>query len=131
VAISGRQAAMEASDKVRQDLAKTGLVKNIAKSKWNPSQKIAWLGFGLDTELGKISIPQEKIQLLGLLEIILHCKEIKAKLLASITRKIFSMALGVGTVSRLMTRNLYSAGTTGVNHCLFPRKQSRSFFILV
>jgi len=60
VAVSGRQAAIEVSDKVRQDLAKVGLVENMAKSKWQPSQKTAWLGFELDLGAGQISIPQEK-----------------------------------------------------------------------
>ena len=109
VAVSGRQAAIEVSDKVRQDLAKAGLVENMAKSKWQPSQKTAWLGFELDLGAGQISIPQEKIiALSSLLKSTLHCKQIKAKLLASIIGKIISMALGLGPVSRLMTRSLYA-----------------------
>jgi len=46
--------------KVRQDLAGSGLVENVSKSNWPPSQKITWLGFDLDLEVGQISIPQDK-----------------------------------------------------------------------
>jgi len=100
---------MEASDEVRQDLAKAGLVENIAKSKWHPSQKTAWLGFDLNLEAGQISIPQDKIiALRSILQATLHFKQIKAKLLANIIGKRISMALGLGPVSRLMTRSLYS-----------------------
>jgi len=32
-------------------------VENISKSNWQPSQRMTWLGFDLDLELGQISIP--------------------------------------------------------------------------
>ena len=40
IAVSGKQAAIETSVKVRQDLANAGLVENMAKSNWLPSKKI-------------------------------------------------------------------------------------------
>ena len=84
-------------------------MENTAKSNWDPSLKIAWLGFNLDLEVNQISIPQEKIiALRSLLQSTLHCEQIEARLLASIIGKIISMALGLGPVSRLMTRSLYS-----------------------
>jgi len=109
LAVSGKQAALEASGKVRQDLRKAGLVENISKSNWHPSQRLTWLGFDLDLEVGQIAIPQEKIiALRSLVQSTLEFKQIKAKLLASILGKIISMALGLGPVSRLMTRSLYA-----------------------
>ena len=118
VAVSGMQAAREVSDKVRRDLARAGLVENTAKSNWDPSQEMAWLGFNLDLEVGQISIPQEKIiALRSLLQSTLHCEQIKARLLASIIGKIISMALGLGPVSRLRTRSLYSLLNTHQYWC--------------
>jgi len=106
IAVSGKQAATVASDKVRADLAKAGLVENTAKSKWSPSQKLCWLGFQLDLEEGQISIPQEKVTALrSLLQSALALKEIRAKFLASIIGKIISMSWGLGPISRLMTRS--------------------------
>jgi len=82
LAVSGKQAALEAS---RQDLRKAGLVENISKSNWHPSQRLTWLGFDLDLEVGQIAIPQEKIiALRSLVQSTLEFKQIKAKLLASI-----------------------------------------------
>jgi len=107
LSVSGKQAAMEASVRVRQDLARAGLVENVAKSNWHPVQRLTWLGFVIDLEVGQISIPEEKIVALrSLLQLALQFKQIKAKLLASIIGKVISMALG--HVSRLMTRSSYS-----------------------
>ena len=109
IAVSGKQAAIETSARVRQDLANAGLVDNMAKSSWLPSQKICWLGFNLDLEVGQIAVPQEKVVALrSLLLSATSAKEIKAKALASIIGKIVSMSLGLGLVTRLMTRRLYS-----------------------
>jgi len=48
LAVAGKQAAKEVSDRVRQDLARAGLVENISKSKWEPSWEITWSSFDLN-----------------------------------------------------------------------------------
>ena len=100
LAVAGRQVTKKVGDRVRQDLARAGLVENISKSKWEPSREITWLGFDLNLEEGRISISPGKIVLLiSMLQSALNSRQIKAKLLASIIGKIISMALGLGNVS--------------------------------
>ena len=70
-------------------------------------------GFDLDLEQGQISIPEDK---LGTLKV--HLGQAMDKLslrtrdLASITGKIISMSLAIGSVSRLMTRSMYALLST-------------------
>ena len=106
LAVSGRQAAIEASEKVRQNLANAGLVENTAKSNWLLSQKICWLDFNLDLAAGQsqkeIHSPKVSFAISD------KCEGNKAKPLASIIGEIVSMSLDLGPVTQLMTRSLYS-----------------------
>jgi len=52
VAVKGESAALEASQRVRADLVRAGLVEHTAKCSWVPSRKAKWLGFNLDLEQG-------------------------------------------------------------------------------
>ena len=116
IAVSGKQTAMEASARVRHDLAKAGLVENTAKCNWLPSQRVTWLGFTLDMAAGQIWVPEEKIVALrSLLQAAVNYQSIKAKPLAIILGKINSMPLDLGPVTRLMRRSLYSL----VNSCCY------------
>ena len=110
VAVSSRDAAVEASHKVRQDLKDAGLVEHIDKCNWTPVQQITWLGFFLDLEKGQIFVPTEKVeQLKSQLEQVQHSPTLKARDLASIIGKLISISLAVGPTARLMTRSLYAA----------------------
>ena len=60
VAVEGELAALEASQRVRADLVRAGLVEHTAKCSWIPSRQAKWLGFNLDLEQGVISVPEEK-----------------------------------------------------------------------
>ena len=62
--VEGKLEAGKASMTIQQDLARAGFVVNMAKCKWTPSQKCTWLGFDIDLHLGRISVPQEKIDAL-------------------------------------------------------------------
>lgn len=76
---------------------------------WQPTQRLQWLGFIIDTSLGQIEVPQEKIsRLIVELGKVLHATLVSARQLASVVGRIISMGLAVGPVSRLMTRSLYS-----------------------
>ena len=77
-------------------------MENTAKCARSPSQTLRWLGFILDLEWGQISA------LYSLLKAVMSQGQLKAKLLASILRKIASFSLGVGPVNRLMTHSLYA-----------------------
>ena len=109
VAVSGREAAENASHSIRADLAKAGLVEHSEKCTWEPTQKLCWLGFELDLEVGFILVPQYKITALQmLLERSSGQESLTARQLASITGKIISMSLALGTIARLQTRSLYA-----------------------
>ena len=109
VAISGKEAAQKASHSVKADLAKAGFVQHSAKCTWEPTQKFCWLGFELDLKVGFISVPKNKITALQtLLEHASGQEVLSARQIASITGKIISMSLALGTIARLQTRSLYS-----------------------
>ena len=108
-AASGSQATTEASKLVQTTLGQAGFVTHPSKSKWEAVQRLSWLGFVIDTELGQIEIPQEKLQCLkGMIQQTLQAGKVQARLLASVVGKIISMGLAFGPVSRFMTRSLYA-----------------------
>ena len=113
MAVAGKEAAERASQKVKKDLVRAGLVENSAKCSWEPSQRTKWLEFDLDLEQGQISIPEEKIEALKIdLGQAMDKPTLKARYLASITGKIMSMSLAIGPVRRLMTRSMYALFNT-------------------
>ena len=109
-AVAGRHKALEASQLVRTTLAKAGFVVHPTKSVWEPSQRLPWLGFVIDLELGQIEVPREKLAALQhMLDQARRVAQIPARRLASIVGKIISMGLAIGPVSRFMTRSVYAA----------------------
>ena len=50
-----------ASETVRSDLAKAGVIANSAKSVWGPTQVLQWLGLEWNLVDGSISIPQARL----------------------------------------------------------------------
>ena len=84
VATAGLEAAMHASSTVQTTLQRAGLVVNIEKSQWNPTQSLTWLGFSLDLSQGTVSVPDHKIEALrNTLAAILDKDAIPAKQIAS------------------------------------------------
>lgn len=94
---------------VRRDLESADFVVNIEKSQWEQCESLEWLGFKIDLVLGEFSIPSRKIEeLQALLQSMPDCRVVPACQLASIIRKGMSMSLVLGSVTRLMTCNLYA-----------------------
>ena len=84
-------------------------LSSIQKSSWVPSQIIDWLGFRIDLAKGMFSVPPEK--LVALKAVLNHIKvtpRVPARQLGSVIGKIISMSLGLGPITRLMTRSLYT-----------------------
>ena len=109
VAIKGKENAEHESRQVQLDLSKAGLIANNVKSQWVPVKKLTWLGFQIEIEEGKLSVPEQKLmKLVSQLTKAREARVIPATVLASITGKVLSMALALGPVARLMTRNLYT-----------------------
>ena len=64
-AVTGAKQAQAVSLHIRQDLNNAGFVTNTAKCKWEPSQQCSWLGFDIDIAVGKVTVPQQKIDSLS------------------------------------------------------------------
>ena len=103
------QSAMRASNLVRETLSSAGFVTHPVKSQWSPVQRLSWLGFVIDTSLGHLEVPSEKITLLQCqLKQILTMERVPVRMLASVVGKIIAMGLAIGPLTRFMTRSLYT-----------------------
>jgi len=103
VAVRGLERAQHESLLVKEDLEKEGLVVNLEKTQWSPSDRIEWLGFIVDLSKGEFTVPEDKIKALKLkLREVQSAGLVRAKCLASVIGKINSLSLGLGPVSRLM-----------------------------
>lgn len=110
VAVEGEVKAQHVSKMVQRDLEKAGLITNIEKCNWIPSKVTTWLGFDINLDEGKLTVPERKIVSLQCqLNKIVTQKFIPARQLASIIGKIIAMSLALGPIARFMTRGLYGA----------------------
>ena len=83
-----------------------------------PTQCLAWLGFVIDLEKGKIIVPNEKLDALHVqLWQALVSKFLLVRSIASITGKIISMLIALGPVTRLMTKSIYVLIATRRSWC--------------
>ena len=109
VAVEGEAQAQQVSKIIQVDLEKAGFVTNIQKCSWVPSKSISWLGFDINLEVGKLTVPERKITFLQCqLSSIVGQKFLPARQLASIIGKVISMSLALGSIARFMTRALYA-----------------------
>ena len=116
--VTGKQQASEASQFVKVTLSKAGFIAHPNKSKWEPVERLSWLGFVIDMAVGQIEVPEEKLSALKeLTRKVLDMPEVPARLLACLVGKIISLGLAIGAVSRFMTRSLYSALESRVAWC--------------
>ena len=85
--------AITASGWVRDTLAKARWVCNEAKSTCLPTHSLSWLGFTLDLELGCISVPDRKIEVLrGKLQTAMEQPMLRARFIASLVDRIIVMS---------------------------------------
>ena len=111
----GLEEAERNSEFVRDTLIAAGLVPDVEKSNWEPSQISEWLGIITDTHKGVLFFPKKRIESLttSISNVLSIFRSSSARLLAWVTGKIISMQSVVGSISRLMTRYLYSATDSG------------------
>ena len=94
----------------RKELSLSGLLCNEEKSHWAPMQIGEWLGFVIDSISMSFRIPQKKVsKLKGLLDFAIQAGYSSFRELARIAGSIISVALAVGPISRLLTRQMYFA----------------------
>ena len=101
--------ANAASELVQCTLEQAGFTVNSKKSIWEPTQRLQWLGFIVDSAKGQLEVPTGKVAALThKLQDTCHRSMLPAKNLASILGSIISMGLAVGPVTQLMTRSAYA-----------------------
>ena len=94
----------------RKELSSSGLLCNEEKSHWSPMQIGEWLGFVIDTISMSFQIPEKKVsKLKGLLDSAIQAGYSSFRELARIAGSIISVALAVGPIARLLTRQMYFA----------------------
>jgi len=98
------------SEFVLQSLLDSGFLPNMEKSNFTPTQKLDWLGFTWNLELGVIEVPRMKIEKIKMkIEKIISERRSTARTLASILGKIISLIPAFGNICQLMTRHLCMA----------------------
>jgi hypothetical protein len=92
---------------VKHDLEQAGFVINEQKSCWDPTQKLNWLGFTLDSKENIFEVPQDKIDRLkcAIFGNLVNRHRCSARLLASTLGKITCLFHALGQVVYLMTKN--------------------------
>lgn len=94
----------------RKEFSSSGLLCNEEKSYWTPMQIGEWLGFVIDSISMSFRIPEKKVsKLKGLLDSAIKAGYSSFLELARIAGSIISVALAVGPISRLLTRQMYFA----------------------
>ena len=92
----------------RKELSSSGFLCNEEKSHWTPMQIGEWLGFVIDSFSLSFRTPEEKVsKLKGLLDSAIQAGYSSFRKLARIAGTIISVALVVGPISRLLTRQMY------------------------
>jgi len=76
------------------------------------------LGFTIDLEFGKLTVPEDKLSCLcDLLQLLLEKHLFPARLLVSAVGRIISMSLALGPVVQLMTPTLNAVFSTRILWC--------------
>ena len=94
----------------KKELDSAGLLVNEEKSHWHPMQVGEWLGLVINTITMSFHIPERKVEKLkSLLSSAIGDTSSSYREFARIAGSIISVALAVGPISRLLTRQMYLA----------------------
>ena len=109
VAVEGEHNAQTVSMLIQKDLQNSGFITNLEKSNWVPRKHATWLGFDINLESAKLTVPKCKIEALqSQIQHALTHKLLAARNVASIIGKIIAMSLALGPIARFMTCGLYA-----------------------
>ena len=89
-------------------LIRFGFLVNLAKSQWDPSHVIVWLGSVIDTIQGTIADTEQRMRkFLNFIHLLSDCESrvVKAKDLASFIGMIISLFPFAGNVAHIRTRS--------------------------
>ena len=116
--ITGKEAAIWASERVRKDLKKYGLLVSEEKSEWGARREVVWTGLVWDTVEFKLFVPEEKLQRAEVLikELLEKSSEsMKVRRIAKIAGLIGSFTLAMGSAARFYSRGMLSQVARTVN----------------
>jgi hypothetical protein len=92
---------------VQKDFMELGWVWEDSKSIWDPCQRLEFLGLIIDTGMGVLEVPQEKIQkTIGKIKSAVEKKIVSGREIASLAGSVISLARAF-TPARLYTRDFY------------------------
>ena len=100
---------LEHEEIVLLDLRKADFILSIDKCCLKPCQIGDWLGFIIDLVQGQFRVPEQKLEKLkSSIKSISQLEKVPARALASVVGQIMSMALALGSITRLRTRAVYA-----------------------
>jgi len=99
---------------VRDTIARCGFVANETKCVWQPSTRIQYLGFIIDSIRTSFFVPQPKISKLlstidDMFSLVNSASSVPVLNLACFAGQVISMTIALGPISKLMTRSSYRA----------------------
>ena len=106
---SSKEECLKASEQVRGDLIKYGLLISENKCSWGASQLVQWTGLVWDFKNFKLWVPEEKLQRAETeVKSLLECsdKEVPVKQVAKVAGLLGSFSLAMGSMVRFRTRAL-------------------------
>ena len=116
--VTGKEAAVWASKRVRKDLKRYGLLVSEDKSEWGARKVIIWTGLVWDTVKFMLFVPEDKLQRAEVLieEMIKESsKSMKVRKIAKIAGLLGSFTLAMGSVARFYSRGMLSQVARVVN----------------
>ena len=100
-----KTAAIVNRDHVRKDLIRSGSVYSNKKCVWEPTQKMEWLGFIWDAEVGSIAAAPHRVEKIkNVCDELLALDSCPVKRLAGFVGMIISLTTIVGNCSRISTK---------------------------
>ena len=116
--ITGKEVAIWASERVRNDLKRYGLLVSKDKSEWGAPRLIIWTGLVWDTVKFMLFVLEEKLQRAEDLveEMLRKSSELmKVRTIAKIAGLLGSFTLAMGSVARFYSRGMLSQVARTVN----------------
>jgi ribonuclease HI len=97
------------SNTIKADLIAAGVVPNVEKSIWTPTQVIDWLGMTWDAKQGSIAVTKKRVSniLWCTVNIQNNLPFVTARSLASFAGKIISLYPVIGPICQLMSRFIH------------------------
>ena len=92
---------------IKEDLLSAGFVLNQEKSIWEPTQKVKWLGFYLDSLNDVFEVPEDKLNRIkiSINNLVLFKSTCSARSLAKVVGKITCLFHALGSIVYIMTKN--------------------------